>query len=132
MGSVMGTLTRLYYKLYWYFFGSRLQLVRSIEIQDEFKNITLKTHTDGVLRFVFHRIATRDYEFKQNQLFTGRRYVYRVGMTLQGVFPDLFVRLKDQKLQYDPLTRFVRDEDRICEMLLDSYLLYLESELQSP
>ena len=129
MGSVMGTLTRLYYKLFWYFFCSRLQLVRSNEIQEEFKNITLKTHSGGVLSFVFHRIARSDYEFRENKLYHGRRYVYSIGMKLQGEFPVLFVQLRDCRLIYDPLTRFVKDENHICEMLLASFLLYIESEL---
>lgn len=118
----------LIFKLILYFRGIRFFKTDIDPSSVEFRKAEFKTFGEHQIQFLFYREILEDIRFKRGKITKERFHCYIIQSRFDPSLPEDIVKFNNLKFMFNARNIFMKDEDKICEVLLSLYLDFIKHE----
>jgi hypothetical protein len=123
---------RLLFKLYLFHKGIRFYKTESTPRVPQFRTAVFQTVGNSQVEFHFYKEVCEDLIFKHGAIRSEKFIGYVIQAKLSNVLPEKLAAYNNLKFFFNTKNLILKDEDTICDTLLNIYLDFLRKELKSP
>lgn len=123
-------LKRFLFKLYLHYKGIRFYRTQATPSSPQFRTAVFQTVGNLQVEFHFYKETCEDLIYKQGRIRSETFIGYLIQANLPDCLPETLTRYNNMKFFFNSKNWLLRDDNAICETLLNIYLDFLNSELR--